>query len=169
LQRYRRIGLRLVGQRLFRDFIRRRLSSWFRKGSSRRKHWELNVIERMLRFFGTSFRQCSNEREISEKYELFRDVVQNLAVLDCLLSLSAVASLPGYSKPEFVDTGGIEVVAARHPMVEQILSDAFVPNDIQLRHDEMRSLILTGPNMVAVTLKITNFRVAKVVTFVLSH
>ena len=59
-------------------------------------------------------------------------MVQNLAVLDCLLSLAAVASLPGYTKPEFVETGGIEVVAARHPMVEQILVDAFVPNDIHL-------------------------------------
>ena len=72
-------------------------------------------------------------REISEKYEFFRDVVQNLSILDCLLSLAAVASLPGYSKPEFVDSGGIEVVGARHPMVEQILVDSFVPNDIQLR------------------------------------
>lgn len=59
-------------------------------------------------------------------------MVQNLAVLDCILSLAAVASLSGYTKPEFVETGGIEVVAARHPMVEQILVDAFVPNDIHL-------------------------------------
>lgn len=60
-------------------------------------------------------------------------MVQNLAVLDCFLSLAAVASLPGYVKPELVDAGGIEVVAARHPMVEQILVDAFVPNDIELK------------------------------------
>lgn len=59
-------------------------------------------------------------------------MVQNLAVLDCLLSLAAVASLPGYAKPEFVESGGIEIVAARHPMVEQILVDAFVPNDVQI-------------------------------------
>lgn len=58
--------------------------------------------------------------------------MQNLGVLDCLLSLAAVAALPGYTKPEFVDDGGIEVVGARHPMVEQILVDAYVPNDIQL-------------------------------------
>lgn len=59
--------------------------------------------------------------------------MQNLGVLDCLLSLAAVASLPGYVKPEFVDKGGIEVVNARHPMVEQILVDSYVPNDIQLK------------------------------------
>ena len=81
------------------------------------------------------------DSEISEKYEFFRDVVQNLGVLDCLLSLAAVASLPGYSRPEFVDDGGIEVVAARHPMVEQILVDAYVPNDIQLK---VRPLVFTN-------------------------
>jgi DNA mismatch repair protein MSH3 len=64
-------------------------------------------------------------------------------VLDCLLSLAAVASLPGYTKPEFVETGGIEVVAARHPLVEQILVDAFVPNDIHLmvRQPSLRLIV----------------------------
>ncbi|KAG0006436.1 Mismatch repair protein msh3 [Modicella reniformis] len=41
--------------------------------------------------------------EFSESYEVFRDLVQNLAVLDCLFSLADVASLPGYVKPEYVD------------------------------------------------------------------
>lgn len=94
------------------------------------------MIGRTRGFYGTDvlWRIGSDVgREISEKYEFFRDVVQNLGVLDCLLSLAAVASLPGYAKPEFVDTGGVEVVGARHPMVEQILVDSFVPNDIQLK------------------------------------
>ena len=65
-------------------------------------------------------------------------MVQNLGVLDCLLSLEAVASLPGYTKPDFVDSGGIEVLSARHPMVEQILVDSFVPNDIQLEVPQLR-------------------------------
>ncbi|KAF9349246.1 Mismatch repair protein msh3 [Mortierella sp. AD094] len=46
----------------------------------------------------TSFQQ-----EFSERYEVFRDLVQNLAVLDCLFSLATVACLPGYVKPEYVD------------------------------------------------------------------
>ena len=91
------------------------------------------MIDHMQSSSGNAFGDCVNGREISEKYELFRDVVQNLGVLDCLLSLAAVASLSGYVKPEFVDKGGIEVVNARHPMVEQILVDSFVPNDIQLK------------------------------------
>ncbi|KAG0022480.1 Mismatch repair protein msh3 [Podila clonocystis] len=43
------------------------------------------------------------QQEFSERYEVFRDLVQSLAVLDCLFSLATVACLPGYVKPEYVD------------------------------------------------------------------
>lgn len=85
--------------------------------------------------------------EISSKYQTFRDCVQSLAVLDCLLSLADVASQPGYCKPEFVEEIGIDIQGGRHPMVEQLLLDAFVPNDIRLSSEETRALLITGPNM----------------------
>ncbi|WPH03587.1 DNA mismatch repair protein MSH3 [Acrodontium crateriforme] len=84
--------------------------------------------------------------EIGSKYQAFRDCVQSLATLDCLLSLAEIASQPGYCKPEFADTIGIDIEAGRHPMVEQLLIDAFVPNDIHLSSVE-RALLVTGPNM----------------------
>lgn len=46
---------------------------------------------------------ASFQNEFSERYEVFRDLVQNLAVLDCLFSLAVVACLPGYVKPQYVD------------------------------------------------------------------
>ena len=85
--------------------------------------------------------------DISTKYQLFRDAIQNLATLDCLLSLATVAAQPGYVKPSFVDETRIEVAGARHPMVEQLLLDAYVPNDIALSAAETRALLITGPNM----------------------
>ncbi|KAK5112935.1 Mismatch repair protein msh3 [Meristemomyces frigidus] len=85
--------------------------------------------------------------EISSKYQAFRDCVQSLAVLDCLLSLAEVATQPGYCKPEFNDTIGIDIQGGRHPMVEQLLLDSFVPNDIHLSSDSTRALLVTGPNM----------------------
>lgn len=84
--------------------------------------------------------------EIGSKYQAFRDCVQSLALLDCLLSLAEVASQPGYCKPEFADEVGINIQAGRHPMVEQLLLDAFVPNDAHLTEDA-RALLITGPNM----------------------
>ena len=85
--------------------------------------------------------------EISSKYQSFRDCIQALATLDCLLSLAAIANQPGYVKPEYVDETCISVVQGRHPMVEQLLLDSYVPNDTHLASDETRALLITGPNM----------------------
>ena len=85
--------------------------------------------------------------EMSSKYQGFRDCVQSLAVLDCLLSLADVASQPGYVRPEYMDRTGIVVEQGRHPMVEQILLDSYVPNDTALSADGTRALLVTGPNM----------------------
>ena len=85
--------------------------------------------------------------DIASKYQLFRDCIQNLATLDCLLALSTVAQRPGYVKPTFTNRTAIHVKGARHPMVEQLLLDAYVPNDIHLSHDSTRALLITGPNM----------------------
>jgi DNA mismatch repair protein MSH3 len=85
--------------------------------------------------------------EIGSKYQAFRDCVQALATLDCLLSLAEIATQPGYCKPEFTDQIGIDITGGRHPMVEQLLLDAFVPNDIHLSSEQTRALLITGPNM----------------------
>ena len=87
--------------------------------------------------------------DISTKYQLFRDTIQNLATLDCLLSLATVASQPGYIKPTFSPGTHIHVTGARHPMIEQLLLDAYVPNDIALSNtaSHTRGLLVTGPNM----------------------
>ncbi|KAK3647071.1 Mismatch repair protein msh3 [Elasticomyces elasticus] len=86
---------------------------------------------------------------IGEKYQGFRDCVQSLAVLDCLLSLAEVAGQPGYCKPEFREEIGVEIEGGRHPMVEQLLMESFVPNDVLLSGEVggTRALLVTGPNM----------------------
>lgn len=85
--------------------------------------------------------------DISSKYQSLRDCVQALATLDCLLSLAAIAGQPGYVKPEYTDETCICVEQGRHPMVEQLLLDAYVPNDTNLTSDRTRALLITGPNM----------------------
>ena len=85
--------------------------------------------------------------EISSKYQSLRDSVQALATLDCLLSLASIANQPGYVKPEYTNETCISVEQGRHPMVEQLLLDAYVPNDTELASDGTRALLITGPNM----------------------
>ncbi|KAK5675879.1 Mismatch repair protein msh3 [Elasticomyces elasticus] len=86
---------------------------------------------------------------IGEKYQGFRDCVQSLATLDCLCSLAEVATQPGYCKPEFTEAVGVHIEGGRHPMVEQLLMESFVPNDVHLSGGAggTRALLVTGPNM----------------------
>ncbi|KAL1958290.1 hypothetical protein VTO42DRAFT_4607 [Malbranchea cinnamomea] len=85
--------------------------------------------------------------EVSSQYQSFRDCIQSLATLDCLLSLATVARQPGYVKPEYTDETCLIVEKGRHPMVEQLLLDSYVPNDINLDTNKTRALLVTGPNM----------------------
>ena len=85
--------------------------------------------------------------EISSKYQSLRDCLQALATLDCLLSLATIANQPGYVKPKYTNEACISVEQGRHPMVEQLLLDAYVPNDTELASDGTRALLITGPNM----------------------
>ncbi|KAI9683341.1 MAG: Mismatch repair protein msh3 [Trizodia sp. TS-e1964] len=83
---------------------------------------------------------------ISTHYQALRDCIQSLSIIDCLLSLASVAEQTGYVKPEFTDTPTLEISQGRHPMVEQLLLETYVPNDTSLTTSE-RALLITGPNM----------------------
>lgn len=70
-----------------------------------------------------------------------------LGELDALCSLSCVAAKNQYVRPNINDSGHIEIIDGRHPVVEKTLSDAFVPNDTHLDMKDGHMLIITGPNM----------------------
>jgi DNA mismatch repair protein MSH3 len=89
--------------------------------------------------------------EISTTYESLRNCIQALATLDCLCSLAEIATQPNYCKPTFSTSNVVSISQGRHPMVEQILLDTYVPNDIQISTDSSldtpSALLITGPNM----------------------
>ncbi len=95
---------------------------------------------------------------VEQHYGLLRDAVNKLAVADCLFSLAQVAAQEGYCRPEFVaraegqDAHGggedvLEIVRGRHPMIEALRTDPFVPNGVKMGGGEARHKIITGPNM----------------------
>lgn len=87
--------------------------------------------------------------EISQNhYGVLRDAVNKLAVADCLLSLALVSMQDGYVRPIFCDDEDtLEIVGGRHPMVEALRNDPFVPNSVCMGYGEPRSKVVTGPNM----------------------
>ncbi|KAG6831187.1 hypothetical protein H0H92_012327 [Tricholoma furcatifolium] len=80
-------------------------------------------------------------------YSILRDAVNKLASVDCLFSLAQVALQENYVRPTFTDDDTLEIVDGRHPMVEALRPDPFVPNTIVMGGKKPRSKVITGPNM----------------------
>jgi DNA mismatch repair protein MutS len=68
-----------------------------------------------------------------------------LAALDALATLARHAEAARWVRPQLTDTAGVQIHAARHPVVEREL-DSYVPNDCVL-DPTRRLLVITGPNM----------------------
>ncbi|MEE8278885.1 MAG: DNA mismatch repair protein MutS [Thermoanaerobaculia bacterium] len=71
-----------------------------------------------------------------------------LAELDVLATLAEVAARNGYVRPRVTGTGGpIVIQEGRHPVVERLGEEPFVPNGVELDPEECQIVVLTGPNM----------------------
>ena len=69
-----------------------------------------------------------------------------LAELDVLANLAERAYTLNYTCPQLSTKPGIKLLEARHPVVEQVLSEPFIANPLNLS-PQRRMLIITGPNM----------------------
>ncbi|WP_348612138.1 DNA mismatch repair protein MutS [Halobaculum rarum] len=81
---------------------------------------------------------------VAAEAELLQDVGRALAELDVLAALGHHAATNDWTRPEFTDGDELQIVAGRHPVVEQTTD--FVPNDLHMDR-ERGFLIVTGPNM----------------------
>ena len=85
---------------------------------------------------------------LSGNLENLKKISSALALLDCLVSLATVAKERRYVRPEMVDEGQpLSITDGRHPVVEAISKERFVPNDTLLDCENNRCAIITGPNM----------------------
>ena len=103
----------------------------------------------------------AHDKSVQLEYELFQDVrrkvaaemdrvqatAQAVARLDVLLSFAQVSVDRNYTRPVISLDGRIALKKSRHPVVEALLEEPFVPNDAVLDKGENRVAIITGPNM----------------------
>ena len=90
-------------------------------------------------------------KKFSQHFPMYRRAVHSLAALDCLISFASLSVRQGYVKPVILDDdasyGFYEVKQGRHPILEAISQDVFVPNDISLQPETATCRVITGPNM----------------------
>jgi DNA mismatch repair protein MutS len=69
-----------------------------------------------------------------------------LAELDVLNNFAERADTLKFYPPKFTDKESLEIIEGRHPVVEAVQDEPFMPNDLRL-DGQRRMLILTSPNM----------------------
>jgi len=75
------------------------------------------------------------------------ELARAIARVDVLAAFAELAEKNRYGRAVVVDAGEpIEIEDGRHPVVETLGGEAFVPNDVLL-DDESQIVLLTGPNM----------------------
>lgn len=88
---------------------------------------------------------------VLENASRIRRTSSAIAETDLLANFAHIAALRNYTRPMLESTPLLELVAARHPVVENMMDDAgqgrFVPNDLYLDTAGPSVLLLTGPNM----------------------
>ena len=122
------------------------------KGTERYITPELKAFEDKV--LSSSERALAKEKALYE--ELFDILVKSIAALqstatalaqlDVLNNFAHSADEMDLCQPELVDEPGLEIEGGRHPVVEQVLDDPFIPNSVNM-NDQRRLLIITGPNM----------------------
>lgn len=70
-----------------------------------------------------------------------------IAQLDALCSFAQTAVDCSYVRPSVNLEGRIDIKGGRHPVVENLISTPFVPNDTFLDLNDDRCAVITGPNM----------------------
>jgi len=91
-------------------------------------------------------------RELLAAAQRMRETARRVAEIDMLTCFAHLASLRGWVRPQVEESGVLEFVQARHPVVERRLEESgggrFVPNSVHLDADAGPAvLLITGPNM----------------------
>ena len=102
----------------------------------------------------------AEEKIIDLEYELFvgireqikayiprlQEIAKVISEIDVLQSFATVTEENNYVRPTISDKRELKIIDDRHPVVEKVINEAFVPNDI-IMDEKTNILLITGPNM----------------------
>ncbi|MDO8841726.1 DNA mismatch repair protein MutS [Methanocalculus sp.] len=103
----------------------------------------------------------ADEEALARETALYIDLIEKLrplvpsfqtgaraaGMIDLNLSFAVIAEQKGYIRPRLHTGTAIIIRNGRHPVVEESVSEGYVPNDTDLDSTEDQVLILTGANM----------------------
>ena len=92
------------------------------------------------------FKLFDSIREVTKRY--IKDLQESskiISKIDMLKSFSIVSEQRSYIRP-IITNKEIELIDARHPVVEVVLDNNYIPNDVVM-DKKTNILLVTGPNM----------------------
>ncbi len=84
---------------------------------------------------------------IAKQIDTILSAARTVAGLDALLSLAECAVQNNYIRPQVGNDDSLKIIAGRHPVVEKLTGEKFIPNDVLLDNTTQQVIIITGPNM----------------------
>ncbi|MCK4259065.1 MAG: DNA mismatch repair protein MutS [Halanaerobiales bacterium] len=85
--------------------------------------------------------------QVAQEMRRIQESAEVLAQLDVLVSFAVVTIENQYIRPIVTTDGELEIIKGRHPVVEDLIDQPFIPNNTYLDGDRSRFTIITGPNM----------------------
>jgi len=103
----------------------------------------------------------AEEKAIAIELRLYDELLGNIAAIspailaaaravgdiDAVSALATVAVRNRYVRPQLSEQAEICIEDGRHPVIEQITAERFIPNHTDIRRDENGIQVITGPNM----------------------
>lgn len=113
------------------------------------KEFENKILGAQERIINLEYHLFLELRElIKTKVPELQSIAKQVANVDVLVSLSEAAIRYNYIRPKISSERKILIRDGRHPVVERLLlSNMFVPNDVELNHSDCEVMVITGPNM----------------------
>lgn len=90
---------------------------------------------------------CNIREKIKLSLPQLQQTSRAISTLDVLASLSEAACKYKYCKPKLHTDTHISIKSGRHPVIERLQFEQFIPNDAYLNNEDSQILIITGPNM----------------------
>ncbi len=112
------------------------------------KEYEDKVLNAEEKILDLEYRLFQEVREQSAKETVrIQEMARKVAVLDCIVSLAEAAATNSYNRPVVDDSDLLKITDGRHPVIERLTEERFVPNDTLLDTSGNQLIIITGPNM----------------------
>ncbi|MCX7695828.1 MAG: DNA mismatch repair protein MutS [Caloramator sp.] len=105
----------------------------------------LNAEDNLLKLEYEIFVDIRNK--VAAQSNRIQKTAKLIAILDTIQSFAKVSIENNYTKPSINNDGIISLKEARHPVIENMINEPFVPNDCFIDNSDNMILIITGPNM----------------------